>query len=152
MHRIDNHVGENKRAVQTSPILAKAVLRHESGETCIVVVFGRSTRLEFFWVFRSRSARSSRRSWRFANHFPRNFSTSDPYCDFGSFVQWYARSQNLTVISQRVSHKKRVSALLVKTEHESVFGNWAPLDPRRPVTQDLCRRRLVNARSRRYSW
>lgn len=150
MFKIGTHVGENKKIVIGSPILCKAVLTRGTGDATIVVVFGKSTRLEFFWVFRARSSRSSRRSWKFVNHYPRNFSTNDPYSDFGSFVAWLAKSSSLTVISQRVMHKKKLSALFVKAEHESVFGNWTPLDPRRPLTQDLCRRRLMRARNGRW--
>lgn len=146
-----NHSGENRKAVFGSPIIAKAILTNERGETFILAVFQKSTRLEFYWVFRAKSQRASRRSWRPVTHYPRDFPFARKhYNDFGSFVEYYVILPGLTVLSQRVMHKRRLSALLIKTEHESILGDWTPQDPR-TVQTDLCRVRAQRARSR-YAW
>jgi hypothetical protein len=44
-----------------------------------------------------------------------------------------------------------MSALLVKTEHHSIFADWTPQDPM-SMKQDYCRRRAQHARDRRLAW
>lgn len=146
-----NYSHENRKAVLASPIMAKAVLRNEKGDTKIVVVFKLSTRIEFYWVFRARSPRSARRSWRFDLHHPRDVAGGLHYRDFPSFVAHLARLEKMQVVSIRIPHKRKLSALMQKTEHESIFGNWQPQDPTKMMT-DLVRRRSERARSRRWAW
>lgn len=145
-----NHSGENRKAVFGSPILAKAVCRNAKGVQ-IIVVFQKSTRQEFYWVFRAKSPRSARRSWKYVNHFTRDFAYRPPYFDFGSFVAYHALMNRLDIVSQRIMYKKRISSLLAKTEHDSIFGDWQPQDPGR-MTTDMSRRRAQHSRERRFPW
>lgn len=147
-----NHSGENQKAVIASPIVAKAVAWNEKKQCQIIVVFQMSTRLEFYWVFRARSPRSARRSWKIAGFYPRDFPFEQkPYRDFGSFVAYYARLHGLNVVTERMPHKRRLSRLLTKAEHESVYGNWQPQDPNR-MKVDMCARQAKHARSRSLVW
>lgn len=147
-----NYMGENRKAVIGSAVIAKAALLGTDRKCKIVVVFQSSTRQEFYWVFHARSPRAPRRSWKLASYHPRDFAfDTKPYWDFGSFVEYYAGMFCLSVQSQKVMHKKRLSSLLNKTEHESIMGNWTLQDPKRIVT-DRCRERAMNARSRRWAW
>lgn len=146
-----NYSHENRKAVIASPILAKAALRNDRGGTKIVVVFKLSTRQEFYWVFRARTPRSARRSWRFDLHHPRDLAGGMHYRDFPSFVAYLARLEKMEVVSVRIPHKRKLSALMNKTEHESIFGNWQPQDTAK-ITTDMVRRRSERARSRRWAW
>lgn len=147
-----NHAVGNRKAVFGSPILAKAVLKNSRGEIQIIAVFQKSTRQEFYWVFRAPSARSSRRSWKYVDHYARDFFAGRaPYFDFGSLVAYHGVMRNLAVLSQRIPHKKKLSGILVKTEHDSIYGNWTPQNPLNMKT-DLCRRRAAHARDRRLAW
>lgn len=144
-----NRSGENKKAVIASPIIAKAITRKPGGEVYMLVVFQKSTRLEFYWVFRAKSPRSSRRSWKFVAFYSRDFPFDvKPYRDFGSFVEHFCAHNSADVLSQKVMHKKRLSGLLVKAEHDSILANWEPQNSRAIVT-DLCRRRAQRARNSR---
>jgi hypothetical protein len=125
-----DHSKENRQAVLKSPIVAKAVIRLANGNHEIITVFSNSTRLEFYWIFKAKSPRSGRRSWKYAGHEARDFAFSTkPYHDFGSFVTHYARSKAAVVVSLRVPHKRRLASLLGKAAHESIYGDWTVQDP-----------------------
>ena len=153
-----NHSGENRKAVLGSGIIAKAVLcrvpetdtqRADGGyRYTVIVVFRKSTRLEFYWVFRAKSINSSRRSWKLVGFHQRDFQ---PYRDFGSFVSCYAKWQGLSVLTERRTHRHLLSQLLVKTVHDSVLANWEAQNPHMIVT-DRCRRTAQRARSSRLLW
>jgi hypothetical protein len=146
------HPGENKKAVIGSPIIAKAILTNPDGKCKIVVVFQNSTRQEFYWVFHARSPRSPRRSWKIASYHPRDFAFKQKaYWDFSSFVSYYSSFYCLKVSSEKVFHKKRLSTLKSKTEHESILADWKPQDPK-SVCQDRCRERALRLRTRRWAW
>jgi hypothetical protein len=147
-----SHAGDNRKAVLSSAIIAKAVLRSAGGETFILAVFQKSTAQEFYWVFRARSPRSSRRSWKYVDHYMRNFSfVRPPYVDFGSLVAYHALTHKLTVVSQKVTRKRQLGSLLSRTAHESIYSDWTPQNPGLIVT-DRCRARAQRARAGRLSW
>lgn len=157
-----NHSGENRKAVLGSGIIAKAVLCQlpQTGTQSadggyrytVIVVFRKSTRLEFYWVFRAKSLNSSRRSWKLQGYYPRDFAFAQkPYRDFGSFVHYHAEGQRLRVLTERRTHKHLLSQLLVKTAHDSILANWEPQNPHMIVT-DRCRRIAQRARSSRMVW
>lgn len=155
-----NHMGENKKAVLGSGVVAKATLCRLDGQPrqaggfqyniryTVIVVFRMSTRLEFYWVFGASSINSSRRSWKQIGYFERD---NQPYKDFGSFVRHYANLHGLSILFERRLHKKLLSNLLVTTTHDSILANWEPQSPRSIVT-DRCRRSLQRARSGRLAW
>jgi hypothetical protein len=123
-----NYTDQNKQVVLSSAIVAKAAVRMENGKVNLIVVFQESTRYEFYWIFQARSARSPRKSWKFCGARVRDFKPlfdfDGTYRDFGSFVEYYARSQHGQVLSVRVHHARRMATLLAKTNHESLHSNW----------------------------
>jgi len=134
MHGIENS-NRNKQTVLSSAIVAKAVVRKENGRINLIVVFQQSTRHEFYWVFQAKSARSARKSWKFVCAYGRDFNTAEkPYRDFGSFVDYYARTQHAEVRTVRLHQTRRLAALLTKTAFESIHSDWTPridsTDPR----------------------
>lgn len=123
-----NRSEQNKQTVISSAIMAKATVK-VNGRTHIIVVFQKSTRHEFYWIFQAKSARSARRSWKYANHYGRDFNLAyKPYTDFGSFVAHYAQIKHGEVQSVRLHQPRRVAALLAKTEQESIHADWTPRD------------------------
>jgi hypothetical protein len=153
MFTTKNHAGDNKKAVFGSPIIAKAVIRLASGEYQTIVVFQKSTRLEFYWVFRAKSPRQSRRAWKYLTPFARDLNVSTkPYFDFQSFVKGYARTMNAEIVSLRVPHKRTMASLLTRTEHESIYSDWTPQNPLHSMSQELCRRRAQRSRDRQLAW
>lgn len=119
---------KNKQTVISSAIVAKAMLK-VNGRTHIIVVFQKSTRHEFYWIFQAKSARSARRSWKYASHYGRDFNTDwKAYTDFGTFVAHYARIKHAEVLTVRLHHARRMAALLAKTEYESIHADWTPQD------------------------
>ncbi len=117
---------KNRQAVITSAIVAKAIVKRGDGRINIVVVFQKSTRHEFYWVFQAKSARSARRSWKYVCHFGRDFNTDHKaYTDFQSFTAHYASGKH-EVLTVRVHHVRRMAALLAKTDHESIHSDWTP--------------------------
>jgi len=119
----------NKHAVLSSAIVAKAVVQLNAdalrGRINIIVVFQKSTRHEFYWVFQARSARSARKSWKYVCHYGRDFNMAN---DFGSFAAYYAAIKHAEVRTVRVLHVRRLAALLTKTEFESIHSDWTPRD------------------------
>jgi len=116
----------NRQVVLASPILAKAILRY-AGKVFIIVVFAQSTRHEFYWIFRAKSARSARKAWKFVSLNGRDFNTDyKPYTDFNSFVAYYTQTHAGPVSFLRLHQKRRLAALLAKVEHESIHSDWAP--------------------------
>jgi hypothetical protein len=118
---------QNKQEVLKSPIVAKAVIKRNDHFE-IIVVFEKSTRHEFYWIFRVKSPRSARRSWKFSNYYARDFnsSASAPYSDFGSFVGYYASRNAGQVISERMHYARRLAMLLVRTGNETIHADWTP--------------------------
>jgi hypothetical protein len=146
-----DHSKENRNTVIGSQVVAKAVTRLPSGSVEIIVVFARSTRLEFYWVFRARSPRSARRSWKFVGYEKRDFPFGQkPYNGFVSFVEYHARVRGAQIVSLRIPHKRSMNGLLKQTAHESIFGNWTVQDPN-TIRTDKLQRRALNAR-RGYAW
>jgi hypothetical protein len=142
---------ENRKAVIGSKVVAKAVTRLANGGYEIIVVFASSTRQEFYWIFKAKSARSARRSWKYTRHHQRDYSFANkPYRDFSSFVSWCARSMAAEIVSVRIPHKRWLDNLLVKTAHESIYGTWIPQDPAKIKTVRI-QRRAHNAR-RGFAW
>jgi hypothetical protein len=124
----------NRAAVLASPVLAKATIRSD-GKVYIIVVFARSTKHEFYWIFRARSARSARKTWKFVCFNGRDFNLDyKPYTDFETFVAYYARIHQGEVSVLRLHQKRILAALLAKTAHESIHSDWTPqiasTDPR----------------------
>ena len=145
-----DHSKENRQAVIGSKVVAKAVCRLANGTHEIIVVFASSTRQEFYWIFKAKSPRSAKRSWKYAGYAQRDYSFSQkPYHDFQSFVEYQARRDGAQVISIRVPHKRSLSGLLKQTAHESIFANWAPQNPT-TIRTDKMQRRALNAR--RLAW
>jgi hypothetical protein len=141
---------KNRHAVLSSAIVAKAVVRLDAealrGRINIIVVFQKSTRHEFYWVFQARSARSARKSWRYAGVYGHDFNMGvKPYSDFGSFTAYFATIKHAEVRTVRVLHVKRLATMLAKTEYESIHSDWTPqidiTDPRLVRNQN---RRLAN--------
>src|SRR6185436_6123995 len=100
-----DHSKENRQAMLKSPIIAKAIIRLSNGTYEIITVFQKSTRLEFYWIFKAKSPRSGRRSWKYAGHEARDFPFSTkPYFDFGSFVTYHARQRSAQVLTLRMPH------------------------------------------------
>lgn len=130
MQKQDTIIKRNTQAVITSAIIAKAAVRRPSGRIELIVIFQSSTRHEFYWSFSARSLRSPRRSWKTASYYERDvtFGQFSAYKDFGSFVGHYARTNQAQVLYVRVLQKRRLSALLAKTDHESIFSDWTPQD------------------------
>jgi hypothetical protein len=126
----------NRAAVLALPVLAKATIRSDSdGKVYIIVVFAQSTKHEFYWIFRSRSARSARKTWKFVNYNGRDFSLDyKPYYNFETFVAYYARTHQGQVSILRLHQRRKLAALLAKTAHESIHSDWTPkiasTDPR----------------------
>lgn len=94
--------------VIASAILAKAVIRTEK-RTVIVVVFEKSTRLEFYWLFTAKSPKSPRRSWKPLGS---NWRENYHWQDFGSFVKHYALLNAGAVLFQRVIKRKALKSML----------------------------------------
>ncbi len=117
----------NKQEVLSSAIVAKAVIKRNDRYE-IIVVFQKSTRHEFYWVFGAKSPRSARRSWKWAGgYYARDFNSAvKPYSDFGPFVEHYARLHQGEVCSVRVPQARRLAALLVRTENETIHSDWSP--------------------------
>lgn len=118
---------QNKQAVISSAIVAKATIRRENGRTEQIVVFQESTRHEFYWIFLCKGKRSHRRSWKYAGHFGRDInlgSDARAYRDFGSFVEYYAGIKRAKVLTVCVHHTRRLASLLTKTNHESIHSDW----------------------------
>lgn len=117
----------NHKSVLTSAIVAKSAVVRENGKVNIIVVFQKSTRHEFYWVFRAKNARSARKSWKFEGYYNRDFnSDAKPYRDFGSFVAYYAGRNQCKVLNVRVLHVRRMAALRTKTDFESIHSDWQP--------------------------
>lgn len=109
--------------------MAKATVRRENGRIEFLVVFQESTRHEFYWIFSGKRQRSPRRSWRYVGMQGRDFNTDHkPYCDFGSFVDHYARLHQAQVLTVRVYHARRLASMLTKTQHETIHADWTPQD------------------------
>ena len=124
----------NKAAVLASPILAKATIRSD-GKVFIIAVFAQSTKHEFYWIFRARSARSARKAWKFVGLNGRDFNFDHkPYTDFETFVAYYARTHQGEVSVLRLHKVRKLAALFAKVEHESIHSDWTPkiasTDPR----------------------
>lgn len=145
----------NHKAVLTSAIVAKSAVVRENGKVNIIVVFQKSTKHEFYWVFRAKNARSARKSWKFEGYYNRDFnSDAKPYRDFGSFVDYYSRRNQAKVLNVRVLHVRRVAALLTKTDFESIHSEWTPRinsdDPRSYKNQN--RRLASHIKGRVIDW
>ena len=124
----------NRAAVLASPILAKATIRTD-GKVFIIVVFAQSTKHEFYWIFRAKSARSARKTWKFVCFNGRDFNFDyKPYVDFETFAAYYARTRQGEVSVLRLHKVGKLAALLAKTAHESIHSDWTPqiasTDPR----------------------
>lgn len=147
-----DHSKENRQTVVGSKIVAKATLRLPNGSHEIVTVFAQSPRLEFYWVFKARSPRSGRRSWKYAGHYPRDVGFGDQaaYRDFGSFVQHYARTRGAEVLRLRLPHKRWLASLLAKTAHDSIYANWTPQDRTMIRTDSVVRKNRFAGR--RFAW
>lgn len=119
----------NQKAVLSSAIVAKATVLN-NGRINILVAFQLSTRIEFYWVFQAKSARTPRRAWKYLCTFGRDSGMANfkPYADFGSFVEHYAKSKKAEVLNVRVLHSRRMATMLAKTHHESISSNWQPVD------------------------
>lgn len=117
---------QNKSAVLGSKILAKSVIRRADGKVQILVVFQKSTYHEFYWVFRAKSARSARRSWRYVSHYRRDCMGLVAYTDFQTFVAYHVSRSQAALLSVRVLQRRRLAALLEKVEHESIHTDWTP--------------------------
>ena len=138
---------KNKQEVLKSPIVAKAVIKRNNSYE-VIVVFQKSTRHEFYWIFRAKSQRSPRRSWKFTGqYFGRDFNTVGPYKDFGSFVEYYARTHSWTVLNVRMPQARRLAALLVRTEQETIHSDWTPAQElsttMRIRTEEMNHRKLI---------
>ena len=151
MHGIENS-NRNKQDVLSSAIVAKAVVKREDGRINLIVVFQKSTRQEFYWVFQARSARSARKSWRNIGYFSREISTTEkPYSDLGSFVAHYTRLKHAEMLTVRVQHVRRLASLLATTAHESIHSDWTPridsTDPRAYQKVNRALERSIKGRS-----
>jgi hypothetical protein len=126
----------NQTAVIGSKILAKSVL--DCGDHYrIIVVFALSTRQEFYWIFKARSARSARRNWKFVGFQPRKES-------FESFTYTYGRLHDGATLRQKISHKRAFKAITINPTHNSIFAAW---DTNPGIqTFDLMRKKAENGR------
>ena len=136
-----HHSQDNQHAVTTSAILAKAVTRLPNGRYEVITVFGKSTRLEYYWVFQARSPRSPMRTWKLMGYFMRENHT---YTDFGTFVAQRAQLHGAEVLTVRMPQKRRLTTLTVKTEHDSIYADWSPRDDV-ILIQDRLRRKGQNS-------
>lgn len=118
---------ENKKEILNSPILAKAILQ-KGNMIEIIVVYEGSTRHEFYWVFRARAKRSSRKSWKLAGYYGRD-NAPQAYRDFRSFVEYYKdrQIQDTRILSIRIK-AKLISGILAKTKHETYISDWSIQD------------------------
>ncbi len=141
----------NKQAVINSAVIAKATVKVD-GRTHFIVVFQKSTRHEFYWIFQAKSARSARRSWKYANHYGRDFNMAyKPYTDFGSFVAHYAQIKHGEVQSVRLHQPRRMATLLTKTEFESIHSDWSPRDMSTQTFGLVSKRNAVGRKSGFYA-
>ncbi len=141
-----NRYQTNTKAVTSSPIVAKAVIKRSNGRYEIIVVFQKSTRQEFYWIFQAKSPRTPQRAWKHAGYAARDLICNDKaYQDFGTFVANRALVNGATVLSTRLLQKRLLAHLRTKTEHESIYGDWSD---RAGVlmSQDNVRRRMQNGR------
>ena len=118
---------DNKAVVIGSPVLGKAVIQ-EKGKFEIILVFQKSTRHEFYWVFSAESVTAPRRAWKFVNYYGLD-ATRKYHSDFGSFVRYYADLKaGSRIVSINVFHPARMAAILVSPQQETVVGNWEAQD------------------------
>lgn len=151
MYQQHQRTKDNQQAVTTSAIVAKALCRRSNGSLEMIVVFAQSTRLEHYWTFRVRSPRSPRRAWKLMGYHSRDLSPH--YHDFGSFVAHRALVNNQTVEYIRTPQKRLLASLLKKTAHESIYGDWSPIDPTAAVSLNYVRRRAgYGPRGKRSVW
>ena len=138
----------NQKHVTGSQIVAKAMVRRNNGQYDMIVVFAASTRLEFFWIFKTRSPRSPRRSWKFEGTAYRDNPLR--YHDFASFVQHWAAFHGAEVLYTRMPHKRQLSGLMRKCEHESIYGQWEAREGTQ--TYDRVLRKIANGRRGKAAW
>lgn len=141
------HSSNNQQSVIHSPVLAKAITKRGNRYE-IIVVFSKSTRLEFFWIFQARSPRSPQRSWKVVGYSMRDNPT---YSDFGSFVSRRALLNGAEILATRMPQRRRLAALLQKCEHESIYSDWSPRDDV-ILIQDRLRRKVQNNRRGKLAW
>jgi hypothetical protein len=139
IHRNQRPYEANQAAVIGSKILAKSIL--DCGDHYqIIVVFELSTRMEFYWIFKARSARSARRNWRFVGFQPRKES-------FEAFTCIYGRLHDGATLRQKIAHKRAFKAISIKPVHNSIFAAWDTTPGIQ--TFDLIRKKFENGRKGR---
>jgi len=141
-------IKQNRQVVISSALVARAAVQRADGRVEHIVVFQKSTKLEFYWVFASKSENSPRRAWRYATHFRRDHSFQPkPYDDFGSFVEYYARIKAAKVLYVRMHQPRRLAALLQQTQRETINQDWdAVTDPN--GSTELVQKRAAYARKK----
>lgn len=118
---------KNLSALLASPILAKGIVRMEDGRIEIITVHSLSTRHEFYIIHKttSKSIRAPRKTWKQVLEFARDFVFDyKPYTDFPSFVAYYAGRYKAEVLGVRLYKKRRLAALQIRTERETLTTDW----------------------------
>jgi len=141
MDRLIARFESNKQKVLASPILAKAVLRKPNGELTAIVVFARSPRHEFYWAFRIKSTRSSRRTWKFAGYFGRE--KEEHTQNFNLFVAHYALVNSAEVISLKKMKAKVLQTITFHADQESLHTDWSAILPLPPEAFKYVRQRTA---------
>ncbi|HJS17303.1 MAG TPA: hypothetical protein VJ785_01045 [Anaerolineales bacterium] len=148
MFQARNFQHDNQKAVIGSARMAKAITQLPNGRYEIIMVFAKSTRLEFYWIFQARTPRSPIRTWKFMGTAVRDLPQY--YSDFGSFVTHCARLRGATVLSVRMPRKRRLAVLQRGTEHESIYSDWNPQE--QSSSTDRLRQKSINGRRGKLLW
>ena len=99
--------------ILASPLLAKAVVKRESGFD-ILIVHDQSTQNEFYIRYTARTKRSPRRVWKFAEAYPRDLSPTY-FQDFESFVAHYAQTKQADIVLTRFLLPRRLAHVTSQT-------------------------------------
>lgn len=143
----------NRRALLSSKVLGKAVLRQADGKIWIVAVYALSTHYDFYWTYESSSKnkRAPKSKWgKPRGSFARDYSTHDhSVIGFENFVAHFARPKK-QVLSMRVYSKRAMAQVQKQPAHQSISTDWNRIEPRISSydTQYLNRKLAANIKGR----
>lgn len=125
MHVYETEHMEKAIEIQKGRILAKAILRRRNGDYEAVVVYAGSMPTQFFFTYKLRSPRSSRKSWKSAGSFPRTFTQFKQ----DTFEGWLAaHAIGSEIVSTKVYYARKLKELINKRDLD-FYGPRQELEP-----------------------